>query len=167
MYGGGFGQPQQQGRGARVVQLSIGVDTRTNQLIVSASDALFRQVDVLVKSLDDSANQARRTVRVLSLQNSNSEVVQQTLAALYGKVKTTGSRSGRTTAPASGQQPGQQAGQPAGQTPGQAPSGNTNQQNDAPTVDPAASFMQFQMMRNMMRGGGGRGGGFGGGRGGN
>src|SRR5262249_47098162 len=79
---------QQQGSGGRGRQRSIRVDTRTNQLVVSASDSLFRQVEVLVKSLDESANKARRTVRVVSLQNSNSSVVQQTLGSLLGKVRT-------------------------------------------------------------------------------
>jgi type II secretory pathway component GspD/PulD (secretin) len=137
----GGGQQQQNGaRTPRAVQLSIGVDTRTNTLIVSASDPLFRQVESLVKSLDESASQARRTVKVVSLQNANSSVVQQTLGSLLGKV--------RTNAPRSGGPEKQGA-----TTPAAAPA--TTTEAATPEVDPTAQFMQQRMMQRMMQGGGG------------
>ena len=45
-------------------------------------------VESLVAALDETAAQARRTVRVVTLQNANSSVVQQTLGSLMSKVKT-------------------------------------------------------------------------------
>jgi len=159
--GGQQQQPQQQGgRNARAVQLSIGVDARTNTLVVSASDSLYRQIEALVNSLDESAGQARRTVRVMPLQNANSQVVQQTLASLMGKVRT-----------AAGTQTGGRTGGTNGATNSSAGASQNNdqQQQTQQQVDPTAQFMQQQMMRRMMFQGGG-GGGFGrggGGRGGN
>jgi type II secretory pathway component GspD/PulD (secretin) len=166
MWMGGMGQqPQQPGRGGRNIQLSIGVDTRTSHLVVSASDSLFRQVESLVRSLDESANQARRTVRVVSLQNSNSLVVQQTLGSLLGKVKTSSVRNDKNATPGNTQ------------TPGQNP--NANPGTNPSDVDATQVLVQQRMMQRMMQGnngfgnrgngGGGRGfggQGFGGGRGG-
>lgn len=94
-FGGGFnpfammmagGNQQSQQR----IQLSVFPDLRTNNLIVYASDKLFRQVEGVVKSLDESAQSARRTVQVVTLKNVNSGVVTQTLSALTHKVQTSG-----------------------------------------------------------------------------
>jgi type II secretory pathway component GspD/PulD (secretin) len=164
MWMGGMGQQQPQGRGGRNVQLSIGVDTRTSHLVVSASDSLYRQVEALVKSLDESANQARRTVRVVSLQNSNSLVVQQTLGSLLGKVKTSSVRNDKNSTPGNGQ------------TPGQNPNGNPAPGTNSSDADATQVLVQQRMMQRMMqgnngfgnRGNGGNGGGgrgFGGGQG--
>jgi hypothetical protein len=92
------------GRGQQRVQMSIGVDNRTNTLVVSANDSLFRQVESLVQSLDQSAFEAKRTVRVVEL--SNATVVTQALSSLLGKVKvsTTGSSS-RSSGSSSGGPP--------------------------------------------------------------
>jgi type II secretory pathway component GspD/PulD (secretin) len=142
------------------VQLSIGVDNRTNTLVVSASDSLYRQIEALVNSLDESAGQARRTVRVVSLQNANSLVVQQTLASLMGKVRTAGGApNGGRPAAANGA---------TTSSSGASQNSDQQQQQTQPQVDPAAQFMQQQMMRRMMfQGGPGGGFGRGGGRGGN
>lgn len=75
-------------------QLSIGVDARTNTLIVSSSEQLYRQIEALVQSLDESALEAKRTVRVVSLKNATPDLVESALTPLLGKVRvsTTGSR---------------------------------------------------------------------------
>ena len=93
------GQQQQ-----RTIKLTLGVDTRTNTLIVSASESLFRQIEALVNSLDEAAHDAKRTVRVVDLGGANPAVVQQTLGAMYSKVKvgsSSKSKSGGAT-PSSG-----------------------------------------------------------------
>jgi type II secretory pathway component GspD/PulD (secretin) len=168
MFMGAQQQQQQGGRNARSVQLSIGVDVRTNTLVVSASNSLFRQIEALVSSLDESAAQARRTVRVVSMQNANSQVVQQTLSSLMGKVRTS---AGASNGASNG---GRQGGANSATTSSAGTSQNNDQQQQQtqPQVDPTAQFMQQQMMRRMFQGGGGggfgRGGGGGsGGRGGN
>lgn len=86
----------------REIRMTLGVDTRTNMLIVSASDSLFRQVQTLVRSLDDAALVANRTVQVQKLKNVNSVVVQEALQSLLPRVSvsTTG-QSGPTTSSSS------------------------------------------------------------------
>lgn len=150
LMGGMMAGQGQQGRGGRMVQLSIGVDTRTNRLIVSASDPLYRQVEALVKSLDSSAKQANRTVQVVPLKNTNSAVVQQTLGSLLTKVRTSPARNVRPTTNSSSNNPASAAqAQPA-----------TPANPDASGTD-AASLL---LMNRVMQGGGGfGGGGFGGG----
>jgi len=160
MFMGNGQQPQQPGGPRRGVQLSIGVDTRTNRLVVSASEALFRHVEDLVLSLDESANQARRTMRVVSLQNANSAVVQQTLGSLMKKVSS--NSPARTTRPTGNANPSSNGNNttPATQTP--AAPAPTNDNSD--TTNAAAQLFQQQMMMRMFQGGGGGfgGGGFGG-----
>ena len=89
----GGGNQQQAGR----VLLSVYPDVRTNTLMVHASDKLFRQVEGVVKSLDESAHAARRTVQVVTLKNVNSAVVTDTLSALTHKVQTSGHQTNTTT----------------------------------------------------------------------
>jgi len=74
------------------------VDIGTNQLIVSASDSLFRQVEALVQDLDRSAFDARQTVRVVPVQNSDGDVTLQALTSLIPKLSittTTGSTASK------------------------------------------------------------------------
>lgn len=145
----GGGQPQQPAARPRTVQLSIGIDARTNTLVVSASEPLFRQVEALVQSLDDSAAQAKRTVRVVSLHNANATVVQQTLASLMSKVRTSAPRGGRATGPANSQTP-------AAATADKDKANDKTEDASAPEVDPAAMFLQQRMMmQGMGRGRGG------------
>ena len=81
----GGGQPQ--GRQQRGIQLTLGIDERTNTLIVSSSEQLFRQVEQLVQAIDQSAREANNTVRVVTLNSSNTAVAGQALSSLLGKVK--------------------------------------------------------------------------------
>ncbi|MSR60058.1 MAG: hypothetical protein EXS05_20870, partial [Planctomycetaceae bacterium] len=81
---GGGGAPQGKQKG---VLLSIGIDVRTSTLVVSASDQLFREVETLVKSLDRSAYEQRKTVRVMSVSSAGSQLVQEALRPLLGKVR--------------------------------------------------------------------------------
>lgn len=76
----------QKNRRKPAIELTIGVDTRTNQLIVSANDTLFRQIENLVATLDQSAFEAKRTVRVVRLDHADSTVVQQAVTSLLPKV---------------------------------------------------------------------------------
>jgi hypothetical protein len=106
-------------------RLTVGVDTRTNQLVVSASDALHRQIQALVQSLDRAALEAKPTVRVVKLATANSLVVQQALGSLFPKIKvsTTG-RSGQRRAS------GGAANLPSSRTSRQPPSGNSRRSED-------------------------------------
>ena len=81
------------------VKMTIGVDSRTSALVVSASDALFKQVESLVETLDIAAKDAKRTVRIVTLENTNSSAIQQAVSALLPKasVSTGGGSSGPST----------------------------------------------------------------------
>ncbi len=82
------------------IEMTISADTQTNTLIVSAADPLFRQVEALVKSVDQMAYDAQPTVQVVNLKTGNSAVVQSALQSLLGKVKV--SSTGGASAPATG-----------------------------------------------------------------
>ncbi len=73
---------------ARTIKLTLSVDARTNTLIVSSSEALFRQIEALVQAVDEDARAANRTVRVVDIKGSNSAAVQTALTAMYSKIKT-------------------------------------------------------------------------------
>jgi len=98
MGGGGGGRSDRdrrdQPQGA--IRLTVGVDTATSKLIVSADEALFRQIEDLVRSLDDAQLQAKRTVSVVSLENADATLVQSTLGSLIPKVRTSSTADRRT-----------------------------------------------------------------------
>jgi type II secretory pathway component GspD/PulD (secretin) len=94
-------------------RLSIGVDTRTNSLIVSAPLPLFEEIRQLAETLDQQTTQSNQVVRVVTLQRSNPQTIQKALAAIAGdKVRTqttadagTTASSAGATVPPGGQQP--------------------------------------------------------------
>jgi type II secretory pathway component GspD/PulD (secretin) len=126
-------------------RLAIGVDTNASNLIVWADESLFREIESLVQSLDKAAEDARRTVKVVTLENTNSTVVQGALGSLMPRVKisTTGTR--------------QTASSTTGATP--SPTGNTS--SSGQSQDQMRQFIEQRMRDRMMQGGGT--GGFGGG----
>lgn len=161
---GGAGS-QQQTRGEEQ-KMTIGVDTHTNSLIVSAPDYLFEEVKALVARLDVDSVPTDETVRIVSLRGTNADVVTRTLGSVFGdsiKTNTTGITSTGTAS-----RPGAQGARP-GTT--QTNRGSTNQsgrtnngqqqQQQAPGGFDANQFRQMQ--NALQRGGGFPGGGFGGG----
>ncbi|MFM9966138.1 MAG: secretin N-terminal domain-containing protein, partial [Planctomycetaceae bacterium] len=91
MGGGGGSSRSGSSRGgqqpARSIKLTLSVDARTNTLIVSSSESLFRQIEALVQAVDDDARAANRTVRVVDIKGNNSAAVQTALSAMYSKIK--------------------------------------------------------------------------------
>lgn len=161
--GGGRGGQQQQNKGEEI-KMTVGVDTRTNSLIVAAPDYLFNEVKALVEQLDVSELASDQIVRVYSLKSSNADVITRSVASVYGdkiSVTKTGTTSTTSTRPGgatgTGQRPVQQ--------PQQRPGGTQGQQQQGPSMQDLINAAQ-------RGGGGGRGGGgpgggsFGGGRGG-
>ena len=148
------------GNQSQTVRMTLGVDTRTNLLIVSASDDLFRQVEALVTTIDDAADQANETVRIITLENANASLIQQSLASLMPRVKVSTSGSRSSSARSSSARPTGTPGQPGGQP----------QQGAGPNPDQIRQFFEQRMRERMQQGGsgGGRPGGdrgsFGGGR---
>lgn len=144
MFGGGAGG----GRGARNeptgVQMTVAVDRQNSTLIISSSEALFQKVKSLVDEVDQTAQQANRTVRVVQLQHSDAATVQRSLTSLFPRVTTSSTRPSTSSSSSSG--------------------GSGNAGSNAPgSPGPQAQDPIQQMMMDRMRQ---RGGDSGGGRGG-
>ncbi len=107
--GGGGGDAKSK----RGIRLTIGVDARTNSIVVSADEALYRQVEALVSNLDKAALEAKRTVRVMTVNQGSSHLVQQALGKLMGKVRVSTTGGGPSSF-ASPDQPSSNDSQPGG-----------------------------------------------------
>lgn len=148
------GQQQQ-----RTIKLTLGVDTRTNTLIVSASESLFRQIEALVISLDDAARDAKRTVRVVDLGGANPALVQQTLGAMYSKVKVSSSGKAKSSGASSSGGSGSSSSSPSAGAPPIMPFSpfGGSSSGGAPPSDDMRRFFESRM-RDRMGGGGSSGG---------
>lgn len=94
---GGFGSRGGGGSSNRQVKLTVGVDTNTSQLIVSCNDSMYQQIQALVDSLDQSAYDAKRTIRIVTLDNADSSLVQQAVTSLLPSVTVNTTSSTRTS----------------------------------------------------------------------
>lgn len=102
--GGGAMSPQEMmrmlrgGNGANVESqvepMSIGIDERSNSLVVRAPDPLFDEVRLLVSSLDQEQLESAETTRVVSLKHSNSSAVQKAITSIMGNVTTNSQSAG-------------------------------------------------------------------------
>ncbi len=131
------GSSRQSGGGG--VKMTLGVDTRTSALVVSASDSLFKQVEALVGTLDLAAKDAKRTVRIVTLQSTNSSAIQQAVQALLPKASV--STGGGSSAPT-----------------GFGPSSRTSSSRGGSSAaggDQADRIRQMMQMRQQMQGRGG------------
>jgi type II secretory pathway component GspD/PulD (secretin) len=79
--GGGSDDPR--------TKMSIGVDERTNSLVIVAPDDLFAEVEQLVETLDSAPTGRDEVMEVVSLKRSNASAVQQALVAIVGPQVTT------------------------------------------------------------------------------
>jgi hypothetical protein len=101
-------------------ELTIGIDRRTSNLIVSCNDTLFKKVEQTVQTIDEQAKAAKRTVRIVPLNTADPEVVQATLTSLVPKITVKAStprtrkKEDQAANPMQNQMPGQGMG-PGGQ----------------------------------------------------
>lgn len=84
MRGGRGGGGGSRGGAAEPQKMSIGVDTRTNSLVVSASQPLFDEVEQLVRTLDQATQSTAQATRVVTLKRTSPQSVQQALSAMMG-----------------------------------------------------------------------------------
>ena len=149
MMGGGRGRGGEEENSQ--IKMQVSVDSNTNQLVVWADDSLYQEVKQFVESVDESARQARRTVRVVSLQNTNSSTIKGALGTLMPKVNvsSTSSRQSNNSQNSSSQN-----------------NNNNSQQRSAEEQERVRQFFEQRMRERMQGGGGGRTGAspFGGGR---
>ena len=145
LMGGGGGNSRGNSLQNRV-RMTLGVDYQNSRLIVSASESLAQDVKSMVEEIDQAALDARRTIRIVSLEHASTAALQQTLGALMPRVKVSGTSSNGTSS-----------------------DDNKNQQGGDQGNNQADAMRQMFMQRAMQRaagGGGAPGGGspFGGGR---
>jgi len=99
---GGRGQSSRKSR-EDAQKMTIGVDERSNSLVVSAPDDLFRQVEQLVKQLDQASVESEQTLRVVTLRRADPATVQQALLAVMGDSVRSNQPRSTTSRPAGGQ----------------------------------------------------------------
>lgn len=131
-------------------KMSIGVDERSNSLVVRAPDPLFEEVKALVAELDQSDLTSPEITRVVSLKHTNSSAVQRALVSVLGENAQTS-----TTASGANQQQ---------QPPWLQNRGRDNNQRDQERQQRRQMWRSMEMFREMQRmnermGGGGGGGG--------
>ncbi len=91
--GGGQAEPEP-------AKMTIGVDTRSNSLIVAAPEPLFREVESLVMQLDQEGIESNDATEVVTIRYGNPAAVQSTLRALMGEqIKTSGTTSSSSSSP--------------------------------------------------------------------
>lgn len=171
--GGSGGQPSPQemlralagGEGGKQEQepekMQIGVDERSNSIVVRSSEQLFDEVRTLVEQLDRAGVERPVATRVVSLRNTGSDALRETLVSLLGDkavVAAAANPAGTPAARAAGESPdaGQQSNQNAEQ----------QQREMRERVERFQEMRRnFQQMQRRQQGGGprGRGGGGGGG----
>ena len=105
--GGGRGGPGGSSRNQpqeEVQRMSIGVDVRTNSLIISAPERLLSEVRQLVEQLDQKAvTESEETTQVVTLQRASPESIRTALSALLGSgVQIRGSTSSPRVTSSSG-----------------------------------------------------------------
>jgi type II secretory pathway component GspD/PulD (secretin) len=86
----GRGGPSGRGGGGRQQaeqtepELTVGVDARSNSLIVSAPEPLFQEIKALVSQLDEVAIESNEVTRVVTVTRANPESIQKALESLFG-----------------------------------------------------------------------------------
>ena len=81
-------------------KMSIGIDERSNSLVVRAPDPLFEEVKALVAELDQTDLSSPEITRVVSLKYTNSSAVQKALTSvLGGQVATSATGNGQNPPP--------------------------------------------------------------------
>lgn len=78
--------------------MTLGVDARSNALIVTAPDPLYQEVKVLVTQLDHAAEANRdESMKVVTIKQANPQLIQRAVTAMVGsqvKSSTTAVRPG-------------------------------------------------------------------------
>jgi len=83
----------------RGVTLSVGVDDRTNSIVVNSTETMYEEIKKLVDELEKSAKDSSRTVMVVPIKGIDPLLVQEAIAAFQGQrtTSTGGGLGGRGT----------------------------------------------------------------------
>ena len=104
--GGGRGGGGNESRG-EVTKMTIGVDTTSNSVIVAAPDQLFKEVEDLVKTIDQAGTQTNETLEVRTLHLANPDVVREALSSILGEEVNSSSSGGSSSSSRSSSSGGQ------------------------------------------------------------
>jgi type II secretory pathway component GspD/PulD (secretin) len=88
--GGGGGGAASTGEPTKI---AIGVDEQSNSLVVAAPEPLFREVEELVRTLDQANVQKQDVLEVRTLKMTNPEVIQKALQSILGDQATVSTSS--------------------------------------------------------------------------
>jgi len=144
--GGRGGQGGKQEAKSEPAKITIGVDARSNSLIVSAPEPLFQEIKAMVEQLDEAADSNRdEAMKIVTLKSANPQLIQRALQSITG---------GKA--------------RPGSPTTGPAPLGGAAPTSSAPQSGFQPAQMQDEIRRriesfNTQQGGGRGGGGFPGG----
>ncbi len=80
------------------IRLTLAVDTRTSELLLSCDETLFQQIQELVKTRDAAALASRPQVQILTLQPETAQSIAESLNGLSTKISvgTTSTQSYRS-----------------------------------------------------------------------
>ncbi|MGI9456453.1 MAG: secretin N-terminal domain-containing protein, partial [Aeoliella sp.] len=108
---GGGGQAQEEAK------MTVGIDVRSNSLIVRAPDTLFAEVEALVQQLDTEQLDSTQSTQIVSLKFSNSSAVKEALGSILGEnaITSTPAQTGATGGSNGGDTQNQDAAQAARQ----------------------------------------------------
>ena len=87
--------------------MTIGVDTTSNSVIVAAPDQLFKEVEDLVKTIDQAGTQTNETLEVRTLHLANPDVVREALSSILGEEVNSSSSGGSSSSSRSSSSGGQ------------------------------------------------------------
>ncbi len=90
----GFTARRPRGAGGPAVEVSIGVDRRSNSLIISAPENLFTQMRTLIEGLEEAAAESTRRFRVMPLDRANSSDVRDVIDVLLRRDRAPASKPG-------------------------------------------------------------------------
>jgi len=81
---GGAGPGGQRGNQEEQQKMTVGVDTRTNSVVLAAPEPLFTEVSQLIEQIDQMALRSNQTMQIVTLHRASSDTVQQALGAIVG-----------------------------------------------------------------------------------
>ena len=87
-------------------KMSIGVDVRSNSIVVRAPDPLFEQVKQLVQQLDEQGLGVPQSTRIVSLRHTNSAAIKTALESLLGEQAVTTGTGSSANVPGANRAPG-------------------------------------------------------------
>src|SRR5262249_42087184 len=79
---------------AKGVSLSLGIDNKTNSLIVACPTSMYTDIKKLVEQMEVAAADTKQTVKIVHLTGIDPSLIQQALDAIQGRVTPTRSGSG-------------------------------------------------------------------------